>query len=57
MINFEDEVKNFRPLLEMEQLEEYITNSKIVDISDIMNEIRKIKQDKLEQRGVNNEMS
>lgn len=41
MINFEDELKNFRPIIELEQLEEYIAKHKIVDVSDIMNEIRK----------------
>lgn len=41
MINFEDELKNFRPIIELEQLEEHIAKHKIVDVSDIMNEIRK----------------
>ena len=39
MINFEEELKNFKPSLEVEEVEKAIYNHESVDIMDMMQEI------------------
>ena len=45
MLNFEEELKKFKPSLEVDETEKAILNDKMVDITDIlqelMNEIKK----------------
>lgn len=44
MINFEEELKNFKPSLEVEDAEAAIYNHDLTDVTDIINElIRDIK--------------
>ncbi|MBP3677117.1 MAG: hypothetical protein J6I97_02090 [Agathobacter sp.] len=44
MINFEEELKNFQPSLEVEEAEATIYNRDLTDVTDIINElIRDIK--------------
>lgn len=43
MINFEDEIEKFQPSLEIEQAEEVIYNNDMTDISDILKELLKDK--------------
>lgn len=44
MINFEEELKNFQPSLEVEEAEETIYNRDLTDVTDIISEmIRDIK--------------
>jgi hypothetical protein len=42
MINFEEEVKKFRPTLELDQAEEAIYNNDLKDITDIMQEMMSV---------------
>lgn len=45
MINFEEELKNFKPSLEVEEAEQAIYNRELVDMTDMMQEmIREFKQ-------------
>jgi len=45
MINFEEELKNFKPSLEVEEAEQAIYNHELVDMTDMMQEmIRELKQ-------------
>ena len=45
MINFEEELKNFKPSLEVEEAEQAIYNHELVDMTDMMQEmLREIKQ-------------
>ena len=45
MINFEEELKNFRPSLEVEEAEAAIYNRDLTDVTDIINEMmNEIKQ-------------
>lgn len=45
MINFEEELKNFKPSLEVEDAEQAIYNHELVDMTDMMQEmIREFKQ-------------
>lgn len=45
MINFEEELKNFKPSLEVEEAEQAIYNHELVDMTDMMQEmIREFKQ-------------
>lgn len=47
MINFEEEIKRFRPSLEVEAVSEAIVKSDLTDMSDIMLELMKeIKKEK-----------
>lgn len=47
MINFEEELKNFQPSLEVEEAEEAIYNHDLTDVSDIIAEmIRDMKSGK-----------
>ena len=41
MINFEDEIEKFQPSLEIEQAEDVIYNNDMTDISDILKELLK----------------
>lgn len=42
MINFDEEVKKFRPVLELDQAEEAIYNNDLKDITDIMQEMMRV---------------
>lgn len=44
MINFEEELKHFRPITEVEEAEDAINNRDITDITDIIAELMKDKQ-------------
>lgn len=45
MINFEEELKNFKPSLEVEEAEQAIYNHELTDMTDVMQEmLREIKQ-------------
>jgi hypothetical protein len=46
MINFDEEIEKFQPSLEIEQAEDVIYNNDLTDISDILKELLKEKQDK-----------
>ena len=39
MINFEEELKNFRPSLEVEEAETAIYNRDLTDVTDIINQV------------------
>lgn len=39
MINFEEELKNFRPSLEVEDAEQAIYNHELIDMTDMMQEM------------------
>ena len=39
MINFEEELKNFQPSLEVEEAESAITNHDLTDVTDIIAEM------------------
>ena len=39
MINFEDELKNFKPSLEVEEAESAIYNRDLTDVTDILSEM------------------
>ena len=39
MINFEEELKNFQPSLEIEEAEAVIYNHDMTDVSDIINDL------------------
>lgn len=41
MINFEEELKNFQPSLEVEEAEEAIYNHNLTDMTDLMEEMMK----------------
>ncbi len=46
MINFEEELKNFKPSLEVEEAEQAIYNHELVDMTDMMQEmLREFKQE------------
>ena len=42
MINFDEEVKKFRPTLEVDQAEDAIDHNDLKDISDIMQEMLRV---------------
>ena len=45
MINFEDELKNFKPSLEVEEAEQAIYNHELTDMTDVMQEmLQELKQ-------------
>ena len=45
MINFEEELKNFKPSLEVEEAEQAIYNHELTDMSDVMQEmLQELKQ-------------
>ena len=39
MINFEEELKNFKPSLEVEEAEQAIYNHELTDMTDVMQEV------------------
>lgn len=39
MINFEEELKNFKPRLEVEEAEQAIYNHELTDMTDVLQEI------------------
>ena len=39
MINFEEELKNFKPSLEVEEAEQAIYNHELTDMTDVLQEI------------------
>ena len=39
MINFEEELKNFQPSLEVDEAEQAIYNHDLTDVTDIINEM------------------
>jgi hypothetical protein len=41
MINFEEELKNFKPSLEVEEAEAAINNRDLTDVTDIINDMMK----------------
>lgn len=41
MINFEEELKNFKPSLEVEEAEDAIYNHDLTDVTDIISEMMK----------------
>ncbi len=46
MINFEEELKNFKPSLEVEEAEQAIYDHQHVDMTDVMQEmLRELKQE------------
>ena len=46
MINFEEELKNFKPSLEVEEAEQAIYNHQLADMTDVMQEmLRELKQE------------
>lgn len=45
MINFEEELNNFLPSLEVEEAETVITNRDLTDVADIISEILKEAKD------------
>lgn len=45
MINFEEELKNFKPSLEVEEAEQAIYNHELTDMADVMQEmLQELKQ-------------
>ena len=45
MINFEEELKNFKPILEVEEAEQAIYNHELTDMTDVMQEmLQELKQ-------------
>ena len=47
MINFEEELKNFKPSLEVEEAEQAIYNHELTDMTDVMQEmLQELKQQK-----------
>lgn len=45
MINFEEELKNFKPSLEVEEAEQSIYNHELTDMTDVMQEmLQELKQ-------------
>lgn len=45
MINFDEEIEKFQPSLEIDQAEDVIINNDLTDISDILKELLKGKQE------------
>lgn len=41
MINFEEELENFKPSLEVDQVEDAICNSDVADVTDIIRDLMK----------------
>ncbi|MCI8371912.1 MAG: hypothetical protein HFI75_05880 [Lachnospiraceae bacterium] len=39
MIDFEEELKRFQPIMEIEELEELVYNQNLTDMTDIMKEM------------------
>ncbi|MBR5509173.1 MAG: hypothetical protein IKV59_03890 [Lachnospiraceae bacterium] len=45
MLDFEEELKKFRPSLEIEQVEDNIYNNNLADVTDLMDEMIKEMKD------------
>ncbi|MBB2181984.1 hypothetical protein H0486_03730 [Lachnospiraceae bacterium MD1] len=45
MINFDEEIEKFQPSLEIEQAEDIIKNNDLTDMTDILKELLKEKND------------
>lgn len=41
MLDFEEELKKFRPSLEVEQVEDNVYNNNLADVTDLMDEMLK----------------
>lgn len=41
MINFEDEIKKYKPILEIDEIEDEIANDDIIDVMDILKKFLK----------------
>ena len=41
MLDFEEELKKFRPSLEMDQVEDNVYNNNLADVTDLMDEMIK----------------
>lgn len=41
MLDFEEELKKFRPSLEIDQVEENVYNNNLADVTDLMDELIK----------------
>ena len=41
MIDFEEELKKFRPSLEIDQVEDNVYNNKLTDVTDLLDEMLK----------------
>ena len=52
MINFEEELKNFKPSLEVEDAEQAIYNHELVDMTDMMQEMLQELKQGVQVRGV-----
>lgn len=46
MINFDEEIKRFKPSLDVEEVEDAIVKSDLTDMTDIMMELLKEKDEK-----------
>lgn len=46
MLDFEEELKKFRPSLEIDQVEDNIYNNNLADVSDLMDEMIKEMKDR-----------
>ena len=44
MINFDEEIKRFKPSLDVEEVEDAIVKSDLTDMTDIMMELMKARQ-------------
>ena len=51
MINFEEELKNFKPSLEVEEAEQAIYNHELTDMTDVMQEMLQELKQQNRQRG------
>lgn len=47
MLNYEEELKKFKPSLEVDQIEEAVYNEDLTDMQDIMKEVMANKEKKL----------
>ncbi|GHV41257.1 hypothetical protein FACS189490_07790 [Clostridia bacterium] len=41
MINFEDEIEKFKPVLEVEQIEKVISGNEVQDLMDVLRQLAK----------------
>ena len=48
MINFDEEIKRFKPALELDQAEDAIYNNDLKDFTDIMQEMMRVTKEKEE---------
>lgn len=50
MLNFEEELKRFRPSMEIEEVEEAVRNHELTDMTDIMLEMIRRQKDSMNQQ-------